>query len=256
MTVGVLEQRMTTSPEAARAYRAGVDALLQVRHGSLQLFARALALDPTFALAHAALALIGHENGAPVDVRTRITMAQLHGRRASESERSHIGAIAEHVGGDRTALVRHLRDFPGDAVLLGVAVPSFAFAGVTEEPAQAWQIVESCTPAQSGTWFHDGLLAFALAQQGRYDDAMDLAARSMTCVPGAGHAAHARAQVHYETGDHQAGLDWLDAWMDGAGHDTQHRAHFSWHAALHELGLGDLEAVSRRYRTQLSGVLR
>ncbi|RZI79513.1 MAG: pyridine nucleotide-disulfide oxidoreductase, partial [Microbacterium sp.] len=240
---------MTTSPEAARAYRAGVNALLQLRRGALQHFARALALDPTFALAHAALALMGHELCAPVDVRTRVRVARLHARRATDFEKSHVWAVAAHVDGDRQALVRHLDAHPGDAVLLSVAVPTIAFAGVTDVAEDAWRIVESCTSAQSGTWFHDGLLAFVRQEQGRFDEAMDLATRSMTYVPGSGHAAHARAHVHYETGDHQGGLDWLDAWMLGDGKDSDNLVHYAWHAGLHELSRGDLAAVAERYRT-------
>ena len=48
----------------------------------------------------------------------------------------------------------------------------------------------------------------------------DLSCRSLAEEPDAGHAAHARAHAHYETGDHAAGLAWMDAWVtgDGAGH--------------------------------------
>jgi pentatricopeptide repeat protein len=35
--------------------------------------------------------------------------------------------------------------------------------------------------------------------------------------PGAGHSAHARAHAHYETGDHEAGLAWMDSWVTGDG---------------------------------------
>ncbi|MCW2787491.1 MAG: pyridine nucleotide-disulfide oxidoreductase [Marmoricola sp.] len=252
MTTGVLERRLTTSPDAAGAYRAGVDAFLQLRSGALQHFARALALDPTFALAHAALALMGHELCAPVDVRSRIRTAQLHARRATEAERSHVTAVAGHIAGDRRAIVRHLQTYPGDAVLLSVAVPTIAFAGVTEVPQDAWAVVESCTDAQGGTWFHDGLLAFVRQEQGRYDEAMILANLSLTAAPGSGHAAHARAHVHYETGDHAAGIAWLDSWIAGDGRETDNLVHYAWHAALHELSTGDLPAVEDRYRSQLS----
>jgi tetratricopeptide (TPR) repeat protein len=252
MSIVVIDTRMTTSPEAARAYRDGVDALLQLRRGALEHFATALALDPTFALAHAALALMGHEWCAPVDVEARVRNAMLHGRRATEYERSHIWAVAGHAQGDKRAVVRHLAVHPEDAVLLSVAVPTIAFAGVTDVPADAWQIVESCSRAQSGTWFHDGLLAFVRQEQGRFDEAMNLANLSLAMAPGSGHAAHARAHVHYETGDHEGGLDWLDSWMDGDGRDTDNIAHYAWHAALHELSDGDLGAVESRYRRQLS----
>ena len=63
---------------------------------------------------------------------------------------------------------------------------------------------------------------------------------------------HARTHVHYETGDHVAGRDWLDGWISGPGRTADNLAHYSWHAALHELSMGDFGAVRDRYAHQLS----
>src|SRR5690242_1274114 len=87
--------RLTTSPDAARAYRAGK-------------VAQALALDPTFALAHAAVALLGHEHGLPVDVCARLHCAELHARRSTEAERHQVAAVARRIrSGDRQAVPGH-----------------------------------------------------------------------------------------------------------------------------------------------------
>ena len=136
-------------------------------------------------------------------------------------------------------------------MLLSTAVPTIAFAGVTEVPAQAWEIVERAIPAYGDDWWFTGLLAFIRQEQGRFDEAMDLSCRSLAEEPAAGHSAHARAHAHYETGDHGAGLAWMDDWVRGDGAGTDSLSHFSWHAALHELSLGDLDAVRRRYDSQL-----
>jgi hypothetical protein len=80
---------------------------------------------------------------------------------------------------------------------------------------------------------------------------MELSCRSLAEQPAAGHSAHARTHAHYETGDHEAGLAWMDGWVAGAGASVESRSHFAWHAALHELSLGDLAAVRRRYDGQL-----
>src|SRR5215210_3256240 len=74
---------------------------------------------------------------------------------------------------------------------------------------------------------------------------------SLAVEPGAGHSAHARAHAHYETGDHAAGLAWMDAWVTGDGASIDSLSHFAWHAALHELSMGDGDAVRRRYDAQL-----
>ena len=63
---------------------------------------------------------------------------------------------------------------------------------------------------------------------------------------------HARAHVYYEVGEHEAGLTWIDPWIESCGRDAIHRAHFSWHAALHELAMNDEGAVCQRYERQLA----
>ena len=242
---------LTTSRPAADAYVDGVRDLLCLRSGAAARFATAIALDPTFALGHATLALLGHEMCVQVDVRARLTDARLHAQRATERERSHVHAVDRHLQGDPGPLVAHLASYPRDAVLLSVAMPTIAFAGVTDLPEQAWRIVETAAPAYGDDAWINGLMAFVRQEQRRFDDAMDLACRSLAAEPSGGHAAHARAHAHYETGDHAAGLAWMDAWVLGDGAATDSLTHFSWHAALHELSLGDVAAVRHRYDTQL-----
>jgi Tfp pilus assembly protein PilF len=242
---------LSCSSEAGAAYRRGVVDLLRLRAGAEQSVAAAVALDPTFALGHATLALLGHELCAAVDVRARVRDALRHAPRATARERSHVQAVVAHLRGDSGPLVRHLASYPRDAVLLSTAVPTIAFAGVTEVPEEAWAIVERAIPAYGDDWWFTGLLAFVRQEQRRYDEAMELSCRSLAVEPGAGHSAHARAHAHYETGDHEAGLSWMDGWVVSEGASVESLSHFSWHAALHELSLGDLDAVRRRYDAQL-----
>ncbi|WP_183093663.1 pyridine nucleotide-disulfide oxidoreductase [Nocardioides stalactiti] len=242
---------LTTGDAAAGAYVSGVRDLLRLRRDAHVRIAAALAHDPTFALAHADLALLGHEMCVDVDIVSRLEDARRLVGRATERERSHVHAVDRHLQGDHLPLLQHLRTYPRDAVLLSVAMPTIAFAGVTEVPAEAWAIVEAAAPAYGDDPWFLGLLAFVRQEQRRYDDAMTLSCSALAADPTAGHAAHARAHAHYETGDHDAGLAWMDAWVAGDGAGTESLTHFSWHAALHELSLGDLDAVRRRYETQL-----
>ena len=242
---------LTTGPLAAEAYADGVRDLLRLRTGAAGRIAAAVALDPTFAVGHAALALLGHEMCVEVDIPARLADARLHAGRATPRERSHVHAIERHLVGDPAPLVAHLASYPRDALLLSVAMPTIAFAGVTDVPEQAWRIVEAAAPAYGDDPWILGLLAFVRQEQRRFDEAMTLSCRSLAAEPAGGHAAHARAHAHYETGDHAGGLDWMDAWITGDGARTDSLTHFSWHAALHELSLGDLAAVRRRYETQL-----
>lgn len=242
---------LTTSPEAAAAYDRGLGDLLRLRAGGAEAVATAVALDPTFALGHAALALLGHEMCLAVDLDARLRDAELHAARGTDRERSHVHAVVAHVRGDSRPLLAHLDEHPRDALLLSAAVPTIAFGGATEVPEQAWALVERAAPAYGEDWWFAGLLGFVRQEQRRFDEAMDLACRSLAEEPAAGHSAHARAHAHYETGDHAAGLAWMDAWVTGAGRRSESLSHFSWHAALHELSLGDLDAVRRRHDRQL-----
>ena len=242
---------LSTGPASGSAYVRGVRDLLCLRAGAVEAAAESIAHDPRFALGHAALALLGHELGAPVDVEARLGDAVLHSARATSRERSHVHAVEAHIRGDSRPLVAHLATYPRDALLLSIAVPTIAFAGVTEVPEQAWSIVERAAPAYGDDWWFTGLLAFIRQEQRRFDEAMELSCRSLGEEPSAGHSAHARAHAHYETGDHAAGLAWMSDWLTRDGAATQSLTHFSWHAALHELSLGDLTAVRRRYEAQL-----
>jgi hypothetical protein len=237
--------------DAVAAYNRGIGSLLRLENGSIAAVAASITLDPTFALGHAGLALLGYELCVPVDIDARLRDAQLHARRGTDRERSHVDAVTRHIRGDSRPLIRHLDRYPTDAVLLSVAVPTIAFAGVTTVPQDAWTIVERCAPAYGDDWWFAGLLAFIRQEQGRYDEAMELSCLSLDVEPGAGHSAHARAHAHYETGDHVDGLAWMDGWITGAGAEVDNLTHFSWHAALHELSMGDLDAVRRRYESQL-----
>ncbi|WP_406320403.1 FAD/NAD(P)-binding protein [Streptomyces sp. NBC_00519] len=250
---------LSTHAEAAAAYRSGLDRVLKVRAGADDAFARAVVLDPGFALGHAALALLGHECGADVDVPRALAEAQRSAlERADERERSFVDVVTRRVHGDCAdggggALVRHLDAHPGDALALAAAVPTIAFSGVTDlDGDQALRLVERTSAAHDGHWFHTSLLAFLRQEQGRLHEAGELAHRALAVEPASGHAVHALAHVHYESGAHQAGRDWLDGWVAGQGRGAVHRAHFSWHIALHELALDDPAAVRRRWFAQLA----
>ena len=243
---------LSTSPVAAEAYNRGVGHLLRVQEGALAGISESITHDPTFALGQAGLALLGHEYCASVDVEARLAAALLHAERASERERSHVHAVVDHVRGESRPLIRHLREHPRDALLLSVAVPTIAFAGVTTVPEESWAIVERAERAYGDDWWYTGLLAFVRQEQCRWDEAMLLSCRSLDREPAAGHSVHARTHVHYETGDHQAGLTWLDDWIHSEGRSSDNLAHYSWHAALHELSMGDFAAVQHRYAAELA----
>ncbi|SHG32273.1 Uncharacterized NAD(P)/FAD-binding protein YdhS [Jatrophihabitans endophyticus] len=247
---------LTATDGAAQAYVEALGRILRVQSGAEDLLAEAVSTDPDFALGHAVQALLGVEWGADVDVASSLHAAHRAMAKGDERERRFVevatARVREPGAASAASLLAYIQTYPEDALAVSIAVPTIAFGGATEIPAEAWALVEGLTPAYGGDWWHRGLLAFVRQEQGRWDEARELADRSLAEEPAAGHAVHARTHVHYETGDHAAGLAWLDGWITTCGARASHRAHFSWHAALHELALGDDRAALRRYTGQLA----
>jgi hypothetical protein len=141
--------RLSTTEEAAQAYNAGLRRILLVQAGPEHDMRAAVRADPGFGLAHAGLALLGQEYGVVgVNVsRSLAAAAAAVERRGTERERSQVAAVAAHVRGEGAAITAHLRAHPRDALMLRVAVPTIAFAGVTDVREEAWALVESLAPA-------------------------------------------------------------------------------------------------------------
>jgi hypothetical protein len=160
--------------------------------------------------------------------------------------------IRQRVQGDSSYLIKHVDSEPRDVLAVSIAMPTIAFSGAYDVPEDAWEQLDRIAPTFRDDWWFDGLLAFARQECDQLDEARDLALRALAAEPRAGTAAHARAHVHWESGDHEGGLEWLDPWVATDGRDATHLAHFSWHAALHELALDNTDAVIVRYRSQLA----
>lgn len=248
---------ISTTAEAATAYNAGLERVMRLQAGGDDLLRQAAELDPGFALAHAARALLGHEAGGDADVASSLRAAQEAVRvRGDARESSLVDVVTRRVhdvhGAGAQALMSHIAAHPRDVLAVSAAVPTIAFSGVTDVQQEAWELVEGLAPAYGDHWWYISLLAFTRQDQGRFDEAGLLAESALSCEPSSGHAVHALSHVMYETGQHEDGLVWLDHWVRESGRSASHRAHFSWHAALHELVLGDTEAVRARYYSQLA----
>jgi uncharacterized NAD(P)/FAD-binding protein YdhS/tetratricopeptide (TPR) repeat protein len=247
---------LSATGAAGQLYVDALGRILRVQSGAETLLAEAVRLDPDFALGHAALALLGVEWSVDVDVDAALAAAHRAAPRADERERRFLDVVTARVrqpgASSAAALLAYVQAYPEDALAVSVAVPTIAFGGATELPAEAWALVEGLAPAYGDDWWYRGLLAFFRQEQGDYAEAARLADLALAVEPAAGHAVHARTHVHYETGDHAAGLAWLDGWISSCGAEATHRAHFSWHAALHELALGRDAAALARYGRQLA----
>ena len=248
---------LSTNRRAARRYNAALGRLLRLQGGVEDGLARAVEADEGFVQAHAALALLGHEWGATTHWRASLRAAHraAAGRHLDDRECSFLDAVTTRLRSDEAtgaaALLRHVRLFPRDALAVSVAVPTVAFGGLTSG-TQTAELVESLGRSYGDDWWYAGQLAFVRQDQERWSEAEDLASYALSVEPASGHAVHARAHVFYETGQHAAGLAWLDEWIRTRGPEANHRSHFSWHAALHELMQDDVDAVRRRFERELA----
>src|SRR5580658_4296420 len=118
------DQPLSTSSEAARdAYVAGCDVKLTMYPGALDMFDRAIAADPGFALAHVARAYALLDRGDGAAARAAMAAANEHaGSGVTDREKSHVAYFERFVAGDSegalAALPAHLDAWPRDALVL------------------------------------------------------------------------------------------------------------------------------------------
>jgi hypothetical protein len=240
----------TTSPEAAAAYVAGVDAFLASQDGWAEAWQRAVAADAEFALAHAALAVAASLAGSARDAECLAARAEQL-TVGTPRERSHVYALAARARSAPDAverLVGHVEQFPLDALGLMLAVFAVSasgragwigdFVGLVQRSASRYSVDD---------WFMLGLHAFALEETRQHGEARPLAERSLVVNPLNTRAVHVLAHIHFETASHADGRAFLSVWADSTGCSSPLRIHLRWHEALHHLALGDGSGVSVSY---------
>jgi hypothetical protein len=250
---------LTTSSGAARdAYVAGCDGVLAAAGNEIADLARAVAIDPGLAVAHAALARAHFLSANVGEARTAIARARALAPGATAREQSHVNALCLGMEGkpvEALAATRaHLADHPRDAMVAAPATGVFGLIGFSgsagREPEQV-AFLEPLRPHLAGDWWFQMVYAFALEEVGRLDQAMAEIDRSMTANPRSAHGAHIKAHVLYELGEDSAALDYLDGWLPDYPRDGLMHCHISWHVAMFALSLGRTEQAWRVYRQQV-----
>ena len=246
----------TSNADARDAYVAGVDSVISGVAGYRESLAQALALDPSFALAHVALArglFLDAEVGPARESANRARALSDH---VSARERSHVDVICLGVEGKsalaREAMLTHLRTWPRDAMVLAPATSVFGLYGFSGDPdheEQLYGLLESLAPAYGQDWWFETVYAFAACETGRLDLAWTLIERSLAKNPRHGHAAHFRTHVMYERGEVAEAIDYLEAWLPGLDPRSLVHCHLSWHVALAALAAGRHERAWEAYRT-------
>jgi tetratricopeptide (TPR) repeat protein len=248
----------TASSEARDAYVTGVDLSLSANRGAAGEFRRAIACDPSLAVAYAALARtlqIEHkpEEAKAVGVRARELASTLPHR-----ERSHVNALATVVDGGSVAglaaVKEHLATYPRDAMVLAPCTGVFGLIGFSGRAGREAELLAFLSPFADDygeDWWFTSAHAFAQVEVGEIERARATIERSLARYPRNAHGAHIRAHVYYEAGEREAGLAYLEDWWRDYPKESLLHCHVTWHIALWQLALGRREEAWHLYRTHL-----
>ncbi len=254
-----LELRISTaSAQAAAAYREGTELLLSGFPGADAAFERALQFDSRFALAHVALARHAQVYARAAQVRECLARARQHAAQATARERSHVEVHALVMEGASAraleALLRHVEEWPRDAMVLALALGAFglyAFSGRSDHDAARLALCERLAPHYGEDWWFLTHLGWSQTEAGKLAEGLDNTRRALQLHPRNAHAAHAMAHWFAERADAAGGRAFLEDWMPQYERAGVLYAHLEWHRALWHLEAGDVAAALRLYEASL-----
>ena len=251
---------VSTSVAAARdAYVEGVDFLLTVYPDAGAAFDRAIAADPSFALAHIGKARTFQLAGNVVAMRESLATALGLAAGGSARDLSHIDVFRHLFSGQAVAALAaihaHLEAWPRDALVLSLAANQGGLIGMSGLPGREQGLVDfldRLAPQYGEDWWFEAHYGMALSEIGRHDAARPKIERSLAQVRRNAYAAHAFAHLCYETGERDSGIafmrDWLPLYDRGGGLF----GHLNWHLGLFELHAGNFEGGLRLYNDAFS----
>jgi len=214
---------LTTSSSAAlAAYGEGVDRLLTAKPLPEEAFTRAVAADSDFALAHAGLARAQFLAARIPDAKAATAKARALLPKLPERERANAEVpllTTEGASAKAYALAReHLKKHPSDAMVLAPCTGVFGLVGFSGRPGREQelrQLMDEVAPSYGESPWFLVQLAFAQVESGDTELARTTIERAMALDPRSAHGAHVKAHVHYEAGEREAGLRYLQGWIPG-----------------------------------------
>ncbi|MCC6558178.1 MAG: hypothetical protein IT372_34970, partial [Polyangiaceae bacterium] len=243
---------LSTGDEAAAHYREGTDRLLELAPGAVERLEAALAADPCFLVAHAALALAHLVEDRPSRARAAVlgARASLAGAPdrgdADARERRHFEIIAAGVAGDAPRALElareHAREAPRDVLVLTLLC-ALALRGDVKLKLEVERLLPQVAPACRDDWAFLSLEAAHLDDLGRHDEALASALRALALHPAGARAAHVLAHVRYERGEHAQGRRFLAWWLALWTPAPHVLAHLRWHEGLFALALAERGAA-------------
>jgi hypothetical protein len=244
----------TASPQARDAYAAGVDLLLGAKPGPEKAFRKAVAADPRFALAHAGEARSLFLVAKVAEAKAAALMARELAKSLPEREKNNVEVVLLTIEGGAARAYKlareHLKQYPRDAMVLAPCTGVFGligFSGRKGREQEFRQLMEELVPHWGeDAWFLTQL-AFARIETGDVELARPTIERAMSLDPRSAHGAHVKAHLHYEAGEKEAGLKYLQGWLPDYAREGLLHCHINWHIALWQMELGDHESAMRTY---------
>ena len=233
---------LTTSEEAAEAYRQGVDRMLAYTLGVDEALERAIELDPNFALAHSQLGLFHLFRGNGKRAAELANQAHELADRTTPREQRHaaiLGATARGKASEAPALIdEHLNDTPRDAPIVLQWLGGNFYGGGVEKRERMLHKFDSLAPAFGDDWWFLSWHAFANHEMDQLETARSLVQRSLDLRRQNGQAAHAMSHVFFEEHDLSGGADFLGDWLTEFPDRAGFFRHLTWHQALFLLANG------------------
>jgi tetratricopeptide (TPR) repeat protein len=250
---------LATDAAAAAHYIVGVDALFSANVGAQASFEAAIAQDPDFALAHAALArthqVFANREAAKASIgHARDLASRLVGREASHV--AALGLVLDGQGPAALAAIKtHLESWPRDAMALSPCVGVFGlygFSGNNDRAAQLRDLLDGLADAYGEDWWFLAMQAFAHVETGSLESARGKILRALALNPRDAHGAHIQTHVHYEAGETQDGQRLLAAFVADYPREGLLHCHIQWHRALWALAADDFAGAFAIYDANIA----
>jgi hypothetical protein len=249
----------TNSPEAAEAYRDGIDLMLSAWPGAAEAIDRALAADAEFALAHVARARIHsfYQQGEAAR-KAAAAARELVARRGSERERGHVETLALAVEGNLPAALssalRHLESYPRDAVVMSMPLGAFglfAFSGMADHDRARQELCERYAPQYGEDWWFLSNYGWAMTENGEVAKGRAMTERAFDMRRANAYAAHALLHAMFEGGSVADADALVTQWIGGYDRSGILYGHIYWHQALGALEVGDASKALSIYENIL-----
>jgi hypothetical protein len=246
----------TSSSNAARLYREGVDLLLSAWPGAAETLKRAIEADPDFGLAHAALARVHAVRAEPAEARARIGVAAgIAARSGTPREHSHVATLSFAINGQaKEALesaLSHVDRWPRDVIILSLPLGAFglfAFSGMADHDQARVALCERhASHFDANDWWFLTYRGWAHAENGAVRRGRDLAQRGFELRRANANGAHALSHAMFEEGAAQDVEALISGWLPTYHRSGTLHGHIAWHGALSALERGDSDGALAIY---------